>query len=111
MVEAVGSGTPVAAQPVAYATTDDAPDFTSWADFPYGLSARTLPRGDLATFAADARDAGVRYIGSCCGSVAEHVRAMAKTLGKLPMDERAWRSTTGQAMSAYEYYEHTETEV
>jgi betaine-homocysteine S-methyltransferase len=111
MVEAVGSGTPVAAQPVAYATTNDAPDFTSWADFPYGLSARTLPRGDLATFAADARDAGVRYIGSCCGSVAEHVRAMAKTLRKLPMDEREWRSTTGQAMSAYEYYEHTETEV
>jgi betaine-homocysteine S-methyltransferase len=111
MVEAVGSGTPVAAQPVAYATTNDAPDFTSWADFPYGLSARTLPRGDLATFAANARDAGVRYIGSCCGSVAEHVRAMAKTLGKLPMDEREWRSTTGQAMSAYEYYEHTETEV
>ncbi len=111
MVEALGGATPVAAQPVAYATSDDAPDFTSWSDFPYGLSARTLARGDLAAFAADARDAGVRYIGSCCGSVAEHVRAMAKVLGKLPPDERAWKSTTGQAMSAYEYHEHTETEV
>ena len=111
MVEAVGSGTPVAAQPVAYATMDDSPDFTSWSDFPYGLSAKTLARGDLAMFAADARDAGVRYIGSCCGSVAEHVRAMAKTLGKLSADEREWKSTTGQAMSAYEYYEHTEREV
>jgi betaine-homocysteine S-methyltransferase len=110
MVEALGS-TPVAAQPVAYATSDDSPDFTSWSDFPYGLSARTLARGDLAAFAADARDAGVRYIGSCCGSVAEHVRAMAKVLGKLPPEERAWKSTTGQAMSAYEYHEHTETEV
>jgi betaine-homocysteine S-methyltransferase len=111
MVRAVGTGTPVAAQPVAYATTDDSPDFTSWHDFPYGLSARTLARGDLASFAADARAAGVRYIGSCCGSVAEHVRAMAKVLGKAPTDEREWKSTSGQAMSAYEYYEHTETEV
>jgi betaine-homocysteine S-methyltransferase len=111
MVEALGTGTPVAAQPVAYATTDDSPDFTSWHDFPYGLSARTLARGDLAAFAGDARDAGVRYIGSCCGSVAEHVRAMAKVLGKLPTDEREWKSATGQAMSAYEYYEHTEREV
>ena len=75
------------------------------------LSAKTLARGDLATFAADAREAGVRYIGSCCGSVAEHVRAMAKILGKLPTDEREWRSVTEQAMSAYEYYAHTETEV
>ena len=111
MVRAVGTGTPVAAQPVAYATTDDSPDFTSWHDFPYGLSARTLARGDLASFAADARAAGVRYIGSCCGSVAEHVRAMAKVLGKAPTEERTWKSTSGQAMSAYEYYEHTETEV
>jgi betaine-homocysteine S-methyltransferase len=111
MVEALGTGTPVAAQPVAYATADDSPDFTAWADFPFGLSARTLARGDLAAFAADARDAGIRYIGSCCGSVAEHVRAMAKVLGKLPTEEREWKSGTGQAMSAYEYYAHTETEV
>jgi betaine-homocysteine S-methyltransferase len=111
MVEALGGATAVAAQPVAYATSDVSPDFTAWSDFPYGLSARTLARGDLAAFAADARDAGVRYIGSCCGSVAEHVRAMAKVLGKLPPEERAWKSTTGQAMSAYEYHEHTETEV
>ena len=111
MVEALDGATAVAAQPVAYATSDDSPDFTAWSDFPYGLSARTLARGDLAAFAADARDAGVRYIGSCCGSVAEHVRAMAKVLGKLPPEERAWKSSTGQAMSAYEYHEHTETEV
>jgi betaine-homocysteine S-methyltransferase len=111
MVEALGRGTPVAAQPVAYATTDDSPDFTSWHDFPYGLSARTLARADLAAFAADAREAGVRYIGSCCGSVAEHVRAMAKVLGRLPTEERGWKSSSGQAMSAYEYYDHTETEV
>ena len=69
------------------------------------MTAITLPRGDLARFAAEARDAGVRYIGSCCGSVAEHVREMAKVLGKLPDREREWRSPTGKAMSAKEYYE------
>jgi betaine-homocysteine S-methyltransferase len=105
MVRAVGNAVPVAAQPVAYATTDDRADFTSWDEFPDALTAMTLPRGELGRFAADARDAGVRYIGSCCGSVAEHVRDMAKRLGKLPAGEREWRSTTGKAMSAKEYYE------
>lgn len=110
MVEAVGTSVPVAAQPVAYATTDEAADFTSTPAFPYGLSAVTLARGDLAAFAADARDAGVRYIGSCCGAVAEHVRAMAKVLDKSPEPERGWRSESGKPMSAYEYYAHTESE-
>jgi hypothetical protein len=71
----------------------------------------TLARGELARFAADARDGGIGYIGSCCGAVAEHVRAMAKVLGKVPEQEREWRSSSGKAMSAYEYHEHTETEV
>lgn len=105
MVDAVGSSVPIAAQPVAYATTTAHPDFTAFDEFPHALSAVTLPRGDLGRFAADARDAGIRYIGSCCGAVAEHVREMATVLGKLPTEERAWRSTTGKAMSAYEYYE------
>jgi len=104
MVRAVGGSVPVAAQPVAYATTDDRADFTSWDEFPEALTSMTLPRGHLGRFAADARDAGVRYIGSCCGSVAEHVREMGKVLGKLPTAEREWRST-GKAMSAKEYYE------
>ena len=111
MVEAVGGAVPVATQPVAYATSEQAPDFTAGPEFPYALTPMTLARGDMATFAAQARDAGVRYIGSCCGSVAEHVRAMAKILGKLPEREREWRSTTGKAMSAYEYHDHSETEV
>ena len=108
MVRAVGTSVPVASQPVAYATTQERPDFTSSPSFPYALSAMTLPRGDFAGFAASARDAGIRYIGSCCGSVAEHVRAMAKVLEKMPAQEREWRSPTGKAMSAYEYHDHTE---
>jgi betaine-homocysteine S-methyltransferase len=111
MVEALAGSVPVAAQPVAYATSNDEPDFTSGDTFPFGLTPMTLARGEMAAFAGRARDSGVRYIGSCCGSVAEHVRAMAKVLEKLPEQEREWKSPSGKAMSAYEYYEHTETEV
>lgn len=46
----------------------------------------------MADFARQARDIGVNYIGSCRGSVAAHVRAMAKAVGK--------------PMSASEYYGH-----
>ena len=101
----------VAAQPVAYRTTDDLPDFTATPDFPYGLSPLQLARGEMADYARKAKEGGLNVIGSCCGSVAEHVRAMAKALGKLPMDERAWKSQTGKPMSGYEYREHTETEM
>jgi betaine-homocysteine S-methyltransferase len=111
MQEALGADAFVASQPVAYATTDDRADFTAWDNFPYALTEMTVSRGDLAAFASKANEAGIRYIGSCCGSVAEHVRAMAKVLGKLPAEERAWRSGTGKAMSAYEYHDHTPSEV
>jgi betaine-homocysteine S-methyltransferase len=100
----------VASQPVAYRTTAEGPDFTSTPNFPYALSPLQLSRGEMASFARRANEAGINVIGSCCGSVAEHVRAMARAIGKLPEDEREWRSESGKAMSAYEYYGHTETE-
>ncbi len=102
---------PVAAQPVAYRTTPERPDFTAWPNFPYALSPMQLSRGEMAEFATRAREAGIEVIGSCCGSVAEHVRAMGKALGKVPLQEREWRSTSGKPMSGYEYRGHTETEV
>jgi betaine-homocysteine S-methyltransferase len=101
----------VAAQPVAYRTTADRPDFTSWEAFPFALDPMQLSRQDMADFARQAHEAGIGYIGSCCGSVQAHVRAMAKVLGKLPAEERVWKSADGRAMSAYEYYAHTESEV
>ena len=104
-------GVPVAAQPVAYRTTGTEPDFTSYPNFPYGLTTMTLGRGEMGDFARHANEAGIELIGSCCGSVAEHVRAMAKVLGKISSDERAWKSTGEKAMSAFEYHGHTETEV
>ena len=104
-------GTFVASQPVGYATTDEQPDFTAWPNFPYELDPMQVSRKTMAEFAKKADEAGIDYIGSCCGSVHDHVRAMAKALGKIPTAEREWRSRTGKPMSGYEYREHTETEV
>jgi betaine-homocysteine S-methyltransferase len=104
MVAAVGG--PVAAQPVAYRTSADAPDFTSLAEFPFALDPLQLPRQAMASFARKARDAGVAYIGSCCGSVASHVKAMAQALGKRPVEEGEWRVDYDRPMSAFEYYRH-----
>ncbi|MGH2734739.1 MAG: homocysteine S-methyltransferase family protein [Actinomycetota bacterium] len=101
----------VAAQPVAYRTSADRPDFTALSNFPYELDPLQLSRRAMADFAQNARAAGIDYIGSCCGSVQAHVRAMAKVLGKLPSEERSWKSDTERAMSAYEYHAHSETEV
>jgi betaine-homocysteine S-methyltransferase len=96
----------VACQPVAYRTPLDAPDFTSLPEFPFALDPLQLPRQAMAAYAVKARDLGVSYIGSCCGSVAAHVRAMAKALGKLPDEEGEWKIDYDRPMSAYEYYRH-----
>ncbi len=101
----------IATQPVAYRVTDERPDFTAAPEFPLALEHMTLSRQEMADYALEAREIGVSYIGSCCGSVANHVRAMAKALGKLPDEERQWRSASGKAMSAYEYYDHDKAEV
>lgn len=96
----------LAAQPVAYRTPADKPDFTSLDEFPLALDPLQLTRAEMASYATEARALGVSLIGSCCGSVAAHVRAMAKALGKSPEPERVWRVDYDKPMSAYEYYRH-----
>lgn len=96
----------VAAQPVAYRTTEDQPDFTAWPSFPFALEPMQLPRQAMAAWAAKAREAGIDYIGACCGAVAAHVRAMAQALGRLPIEEGEWRIDYERPMSAFEYYRH-----
>jgi betaine-homocysteine S-methyltransferase len=99
----------IAAQPVAYRTPEDQPDFTALPEFPLALDPLQLPRSDMADFAVKARDLGVDYIGSCCGSVAAHVKAMAKALGREVDGERTWRVDYDKPMSAYEYYGHSDS--
>jgi betaine-homocysteine S-methyltransferase len=99
----------LACQPVAYRTPKDQPDFTSLPEFPLGLDPLQLTRKEMGDYALQARELGINYIGSCCGSVAIHVREMARALGKLGDDHRLWKKGGEKPMSAYEYYGHDET--
>ena len=101
----------LAAQPVAYHTPADKPDFTSLPQFPFELDPLQLSRKEMADYAQRAKDIGVDYIGACCGSVATHIREMARALGKLPAEQRPWSLDYGKPMSAYEYYNHDPAEV
>lgn len=98
----------IAGQPVAYRTPAESPDFTSLPEFPEGLDPLQLPRADMAGWATQAKDLGVNLIGSCCGSIAAHVRAMALALDKLTEEDREWLVDYDRPMSAYEYYKHGE---
>ncbi len=99
----------VACQPVAYRTPADKPDFTCLPEFPFELDPLQLTRREMARWAEQARDMGINYIGSCCGSVPIHVREMARALGKVPPDSRKWTVDYSKPMSAYEYYQHEGT--
>jgi betaine-homocysteine S-methyltransferase len=96
----------LACQPVAYRTPKEKPDFTSLPEFPYALDPLQLTRKEMGDYALRAKEIGINYIGSCCGSVAMHVRAMAQALGKLNDDTRIWKKGGEKAMSAFEYYDH-----
>jgi betaine-homocysteine S-methyltransferase len=101
----------LACQPVGYRTPKEKPDFTSLPEFPYALDPLQLTRREMGEYALRAREIGINYIGSCCGSVSSHVREMAKVLGKLPPDNRIWKKGGLKPMSAFEYYQHDKQEV
>jgi betaine-homocysteine S-methyltransferase len=93
--ERVGDGVHVAALPVPYRTHDAEPSFQSLRDpdypdvpggrpFPTALDPFVCTRYEIADFARDAYDLGVRYLGVCCGAGPHHIRAMAEALGRTP---------------------------
>jgi betaine-homocysteine S-methyltransferase len=84
---------PVAALPVPYRTTPETPTFQSLEDagcahlppegpFPTALDPFVCNRYEMAHFAREAFESGVRYLGVCCGGAPHHVRAMAEALGR-----------------------------
>jgi len=82
------AGCAVAAQPVAYRTSEAMPTMESLrADgvsrvFPLALDPFSCTRFEMADFAEASRDLGVNYVGICCGAGPHHVRAMAEALGR-----------------------------
>jgi betaine-homocysteine S-methyltransferase len=89
----------VAALPVPYRTHEEEPTFQSLSDsngadppggmpFPTALDPFTCNRYEIAQFARDASELGVRYIGLCCGAGPHHVRSLAEALGRTPPASR-----------------------
>ncbi|QBI19070.1 homocysteine S-methyltransferase family protein [Egibacter rhizosphaerae] len=84
---------PVAALPVPYRTTAQQPTFFTLRDsdhaalgdgrpFPLALEPFQCNRFEAAAFADTAREAGISYLGLCCGAAPHHIRAMAEALGR-----------------------------
>lgn len=74
----------IACQPIGYRTPDPLVAFTDHPDFPLALEPWQLTRFHFADFARRAADAGVNYLGGCCGVGAYHVRSMAEALDRRP---------------------------
>lgn len=91
----------LAAQPVAFRCSEEVPFFSGTRAFPDRLEPTQLARHEMGEFATRARALGVDYIGSCCGSVAIHVREMASALGKRKAE--GWKPNTEAPMCETEF--------
>ncbi len=89
----------VAALPVPYRTHDEQPSFQSLRDpaypdlpggrpFPTALDPFMCTRYEIADFAREAYELGIRYLGVCCGAGPHHIRSMAEALGRTPPASR-----------------------
>ena len=96
------TGAYIAAQPVAFRCSDEVPWFTGTPAFPDRLDPTQLTRYEMEAFASKAKNMGVNYIGSCCGSGASHVREMARALGKYDEPE-VWQANPDDPMSETEF--------
>ena len=96
------TGAHLAAQPVAFRCSNEVPWFTGTPAFPDRLDPTQLTRYEMEAFASKAKDMGVNYIGSCCGSGASHVREMARALGKYDELE-VWQPNPDDPMSETEF--------
>jgi len=71
---------PLAAQPAAFRTTRQSPNFTGVPEFPDALETIQLGRRDFFKFGRGARAEGLGYVGGCCGCNAAYIRALAEGL-------------------------------
>ncbi len=72
---------PLAAQPSAFATTDECHSFTRLPAFPDDLETIQVSRREFFDFAQAARNEGIGFLGGCCGCNAAYIRALARGLG------------------------------
>jgi betaine-homocysteine S-methyltransferase len=80
-------------QPLAFMTPDAGKQgFIDLPEFPFALEPRICTRWEMAKFAREAYELGVRFIGGCCGFEAYHIRACADELS----EERGRRPDGGE---------------
>jgi len=86
----------VAGLPVPYRTHPAQPSFMALRDpccgdrmaFPDGLDPFLATRSEIFDFGREAFEAGIRYLGVCCGAGPHHIRALAESLGRHPPASR-----------------------
>lgn len=83
-------------QPLAFMTDDLAgpsgkQGFIDLPEFPFALEPRICTRWEMARFAREAYDLGIRFIGGCCGFEPYHIRSCSEELAK----ERGRRPASG----------------
>jgi betaine-homocysteine S-methyltransferase len=68
---------PIAAQPAAFATSDELLTFTRMPQFPDELETIQVPRRAFYEFGKRAASEGIGYVGGCCGANAAYIRELA----------------------------------
>lgn len=84
-LEAAGLSAFLMMQPVGYHCPDVEhlkDGYHDLPEFPLALEPRQMTRFDARQYARDAYEAGVRYLGGCCGFEPHHIREMAEELSK-----------------------------
>jgi betaine-homocysteine S-methyltransferase len=90
-VKAAGLKVHFMVQPLAYLTPDaNRQGFIDLPEFPFGLEPRLMTRFEMAKYARQAYEMGIRVIGGCCGYESYHIRAVSEELaaergGKMPI--------------------------
>jgi betaine-homocysteine S-methyltransferase len=102
MQSAVKNDAYIAAQPVAFRTSQEVPWFTGTPAFPDKLEPIQLTRYEMGDFARRAKEMGIQYLGGCCGTVGSHIREMAIAVGKFHA-QAVWRPNPDAPMSETEH--------
>ncbi|XP_073322138.1 betaine--homocysteine S-methyltransferase 1-like [Pagrus major] len=68
-------------QPLGFHTPEcNLGGYTSLPEYPFAMETRAITRWDIHKYTREAYNAGIRYIGGCCGFEAYHIRAIAEEL-------------------------------
>lgn len=80
-LEAAGLKAHLMLQPLGFHTPEcNFGGYLTLPEFPFALESRAMNRWDMQKYAREAYNAGIRYIGGCCGFEPYHIRALSEEL-------------------------------